>query len=143
MNSATDLAQKEFGKVQRTALLKATGCMANTSLETLEIISNCTQMHLHLKLRQAEEMIRIYSKNEGEQILEDLNIKQYGRYNSQRKENHLQYASFDFQHSVRAYAVIISKYATKIVGTQKRQVACVHGTQDQKQSTFNTFKPGQ
>ena len=45
--------------------------------------------------------------------------------------------------SVRVYAVIISKYATKIVGTQKRQVACVHGTQDQKQSTFNTFKPAQ
>ena len=46
-------------------------------------------------------------------------------------------------YSVRVYAVIISKYATKIVGTQKRQVACVHGTQDQKQSTFNTFKPAQ
>ena len=45
--------------------------------------------------------------------------------------------------SVPVYAVIISKYATKIVGTQKRQVACVHGTQDQKQSTFNTFKPAQ
>ena len=45
--------------------------------------------------------------------------------------------------SVRVYAVIISKYATKIVGTQKRQEACVHGTQDQKQSTFNTFKPAQ
>ena len=45
--------------------------------------------------------------------------------------------------SVRVYAVMISKYATKIVGTQKRQVACVHGTQDQKQSTFDTFKPAQ
>ena len=45
--------------------------------------------------------------------------------------------------SVRVYAVIISKYATKIVGTQKRQVACVHGTQDQKRSTFNIFKPAQ
>ena len=45
--------------------------------------------------------------------------------------------------SVRVYAVIISKYATKIVGTQKRQVACLHGMQDQRQSTFNTFKPAQ
>ena len=43
----------------------------------------------------------------------------------------------------QCYAVIISKYTTKIVGTQKRQVACVHGTQDQKQSIFNTFKPAQ
>ena len=45
--------------------------------------------------------------------------------------------------SVCVYAVIISKYTTKIVGTQNRQVACVYGTQDQKQSTFNTFKPAQ
>ena len=35
------------------------------------------------------------------------------------------------------------KYATELVGTQNRQVACVHGTQDQKQSTFNKFKPAQ
>ena len=45
--------------------------------------------------------------------------------------------------SVRVYAVIISKYATKIVGTKNRQVPCVHGTQDQKQSTFNIFNPAQ
>ena len=34
--------------------------------------------------------------------------------------------------SVRVYVIIISKYATKIVGTQIRKVACVNGTQDQK-----------
>ena len=45
--------------------------------------------------------------------------------------------------SVRVYVVIISKYATKIGGTQNRQVACVHGTQDQKQSTFSKLKPAQ
>ena len=45
-------------------------------------------------------------------------------------------------YSVRVYIVIISKYSTKIVGTQNRQVACVHGTQDQKQSAFSKFKPG-
>ena len=60
--AATDLAQNEFGMVQRSALIKATGCMANTSLETLGLISNCIPMHLHLKLSQAEEMIRIYSQ---------------------------------------------------------------------------------
>ena len=48
-----------------------------------------------------------------------------------------------YECSVRIYAVMISKYATKILGTQKKQVACVHGTQDQKQSTFNKFKPAQ
>ena len=35
------------------------------------------------------------------------------------------------------------KYATKIVGTQNRQVACVHGRQDQKQLTLSKFKPAQ
>ena len=40
-------------------------------------------------------------------------------------------------------AIIISKYATQILDTQKRQLAFVHGMQDQKQSTFNTFKPAQ
>ena len=45
--------------------------------------------------------------------------------------------------SVRIYAVILSKYATKIVGMQDRQVACVHGMQDQKQVTLNKFKSAQ
>ena len=48
-----------------------------------------------------------------------------------------------YEFIVRVYAVIISKYAMKIVGTQKGQVACVHGTQDRKQSSFNTFNPAQ
>ena len=73
--TATDLAQKEFGKVQCSALLKATRCMANTILETLKLVPNCIPMHFHLQLRQAEEMIRINSKNEGEQVLEDFNTR--------------------------------------------------------------------
>ena len=47
--------------------------------------------------------------------------------------------SVSLESSVRVYVVIISKYATKIVGTQNRQLACVHGTQDQMQWTFNKF----
>ena len=51
---------------------------------------------------------------------------------------------FKYTHgSVGVYAVIISKYATKLVGTQNRQVACIHGTKDHMQSTFNKFKPAQ
>ena len=45
--------------------------------------------------------------------------------------------------SVRVDPVIISKYPAKVVGTQNIQVACVHGRQDQKQLTFNKFKPDQ
>ena len=44
---------------------------------------------------------------------------------------------------VHVFAVIISKYATKIIGLQNRQVGCVNGTQDQKQLTFNKIKPAQ
>ena len=47
-----------------------------------------------------------------------------------------QLATVQICYSVQVYVVIVSKYATKIVGTQKRQVACVHGTRDQKQLTF-------
>ena len=35
------------------------------------------------------------------------------------------------------YVILISKYAAKMVGTQDRQVACVHWTEDQKQPTFS------
>ena len=45
--------------------------------------------------------------------------------------------------SVHVYAIIISKRATKIVGMQNGQVACVHGMQDHMQSTFNKFTPAQ
>ena len=71
-----------------------------------------------------------------------------------RKERHViaclssQIGKFNFTllpkfSSVHVYVVIISKYATKIVGMQNRQVACVHGTQYQKQLTFSKFKPPQ
>ena len=55
----------------------------------------------------------------------------------------IKYRYVGVQCSVHGYAVIIFKYTTKIIGTQNRQVACVHGTQDHKQSTFNKFKPAQ
>ena len=45
--------------------------------------------------------------------------------------------------SVPIYAIIISKWAKKLVGTQNRQDACVHDTYDQMQSTFNKLKPAQ
>ena len=47
--TATDLAQREFNQVQRSALLKATGCLSNTSFDTLELLTNCIPTYLHLK----------------------------------------------------------------------------------------------
>lgn len=71
--AATDLACKEFGQVQRSALLKATGCLPNVSLESMEVLSNCNPLFLHLKLRQAEELVRIYSKNNEIPIRKEFN----------------------------------------------------------------------
>ena len=49
---------KEFGKVQRCAMLKASGCRDSTSTDVLEILINTTPVDLYLKLRQAQKMIR-------------------------------------------------------------------------------------
>ena len=45
--------------------------------------------------------------------------------------------------SVRVYTVIISKYATKINWYAKKISSLRPWNEDQKQSTFNTFKPAQ
>ena len=42
---------KEFNKVQRSAMLKATGCVSSTSTENSEILTNTLTIDLHLKLR--------------------------------------------------------------------------------------------
>ena len=55
---------KEFEKVQRSAMLKASGCLRNTSTHTLEILTNTPPLDLHIKLRQAQEMVRICAKHE-------------------------------------------------------------------------------
>ena len=82
LSTVTTKACKELCQVQRAALLKATGCLANSSTEVVEILSNCNRLHLHLKLRQAEELLRIHSKHDNEPIkkefdssLNDQNLK--------------------------------------------------------------------
>ena len=82
LSTVTDKACKELCQVQRSALLKATGCLANSSTEVVEILSNCNPLHLHLKLRQAKELLRIHSKHDNEPIkkefdssLNDQNLK--------------------------------------------------------------------
>ena len=70
--TATDKASKEFGQVQRAALLKATRCFSNSSTEAVEVLSSCIPIHLHIKLRQAEELLRIYSKHDVQPIKEEF-----------------------------------------------------------------------
>ena len=68
--SATDECCKEFGKVQRSATLKASGSLNSTSTDTLEVLTNTTPIDLHLKMRQAQEMVRLAAKHEDDPLRE-------------------------------------------------------------------------
>ena len=61
-----------IGKIQRSAMLKASGCLNSTSTEALEVITNTTPIDLQLKLRQAQEMVRISAKYEEDPLKEEF-----------------------------------------------------------------------
>ena len=76
---------KEFNKVQRSAILKATGCVSSTSTESLEITTNTLPMDLHLKLRQAQEVVRIAAKHSDDPLKEEFETWMVGNNNNGRK----------------------------------------------------------
>ena len=53
-------------------MIKASGCLNNTSTEALEILTNTEPIDLQLKLRQAQEVIRIAAKHEEDPLREDF-----------------------------------------------------------------------
>ena len=63
---------KEFKKVQRSAMLKATGCVRTTSTESLEILTITLPIDLHLKLRQAQEVVRIAAKHNNDPLKDEF-----------------------------------------------------------------------
>ena len=63
---------KEFGKVQRSAMIKASGCVNSTSTEALEILTNTIPIDLQLKLRQAQEVVRIAATHEDDPLRDDF-----------------------------------------------------------------------
>lgn len=70
--TSTDKCIKQFQSVQRSAMLKATGCMPSTSTDTLEVLSNTVPIGIHLKLRQAQELVRIAQKTENDPLKDDF-----------------------------------------------------------------------
>ena len=60
---SVDESSKEFGKVHRAAMIKASGCLNSTSTEALEVLTNSQPIDLQLKLRQAQEVVRIGAKH--------------------------------------------------------------------------------
>ena len=55
-------ALKSLETLQRTCLLAATGCVAQSSTEVLNVISNVLPIDIHLKKRTAENLVRVSSK---------------------------------------------------------------------------------
>ena len=60
---SVDESSKEFGKVYRAAVIKASGCLNSTSTEALEVLTNSQPIDLQLKLRQAQKVVRIGAKH--------------------------------------------------------------------------------
>ena len=71
--SALPECSREFDKIQRHAMIKASGCLGSTSTDTLEILTNTPPIDLHLKMRQAQEVVRISAKHEDDPIREEFN----------------------------------------------------------------------
>ena len=61
------------GKIQRSAMLKASGCLNSTSSEALEMLTNTVPMDLQLKLRQTQEVIRKSAKYDNDPLKEEFN----------------------------------------------------------------------
>ena len=70
---ATSEGSKEFGKVQRAAMLKASGCLSSTSTDALEVLANTIPIDIHLKLRQTQEVVRIAAKHNDCPLRTDFN----------------------------------------------------------------------
>ena len=82
--TATSECVTEMGKVHRAAMLKASCCINSTSTDALEVLSNTIPMDLHLKMRQAQEVVRISAKHEEDPLKKDFqewaaNSHSYGR----------------------------------------------------------------
>lgn len=60
----------DYGGVQRSAMLKASGCLDSTSTE--EILTNTPPTDLLLKLRQAQEVVRISAKHNDDPLKADF-----------------------------------------------------------------------
>ena len=56
----------------RSAMIKASGCLNSTPTEALEILTNTEPIDLQLKLRQAQEVVRIASKHTDDPLREDF-----------------------------------------------------------------------
>ena len=55
---------------QKSAMGKASGSLNNTSTDKLEVETNTTPIDLHLKMREAQEMVMLAAKHEDDPLRE-------------------------------------------------------------------------
>ena len=55
---------RKIGKVYRSAMIKASGCLNSTSTEALKILTKTKSIDLQLKFRQVLEFIGVAVKHE-------------------------------------------------------------------------------
>ena len=70
--TATSECITEMGKVQRAAMLKASGCLNSTCTDALEVITNTVPIDLYLKMRQAQEVVRISVKHDEDPLKKEF-----------------------------------------------------------------------
>ena len=58
--------------MKKAAILTASGCLSSTSTDALELVTNKVPFDLHLKLRQAQEVVRISAKHEDDPLRHDF-----------------------------------------------------------------------
>ena len=73
MESCSNRRMQGFRKIQRCALLKASGCLSLTITDASEILTNTSPTDLRLKLRQAKELVRIREKCDIDRLKEEFN----------------------------------------------------------------------
>ena len=73
ITSSLAKCSNEFGKIQRCAMLKSSGCRNSTTTDALEILTNTPTVDLHLKLWQAQEMVRLCAKHDEDPLRTDFN----------------------------------------------------------------------
>ena len=95
ITSSLTECSNEFGKVQRCAMLKSSGCRNSTSIDAFEILTNTLLVDLHLKLRQAQEMVRICAKHD-EDPLEPTSILGYEIHINQEENQLFQLLMYPF-----------------------------------------------
>jgi len=70
--TATDKATKELDLVRRSAMIKASGCLPSTNTVALEVLTNTLPLNLHMRMKQAQKMVRIVKKTDKDPLKQDF-----------------------------------------------------------------------